>query len=176
MEIIIWKELDKDYKIIENVVEQAFKNAEFSDHDEHNLVGRLRKSNEFIEDISMVAEVDGIIVGHIMLSKIKINNNVESQESLALAPVSVIEKYQGKGIGKELIKTALNKAKKLGYKSVIVLGHESYYPKFGFKLASSYGIKPPFEVPDEAFMALELNDGDLDGVSGIVEYSRAFLG
>ena len=111
MEIIIRKELDKDYKIIETVVEQAFKNAEFSDHDEHNLVGRLRKSNEFIEDLSMVAEVDGIIVGHIMLSKIKINNNVESQESLALAPVSVIEKYQGKGIGKELIKTALNKAK-----------------------------------------------------------------
>lgn len=79
-------------------------------------------------------------------------------------------------IRKRLIEEALKKAKELGFESVIVLGHPTYYPKFGFKKASFFGIKPPFEVPDEVFMALELKGSALDAVSGVVEYPRAFFG
>lgn len=74
-----------------------------------------------------------------------------------------------------LILEALQKAKELGYRSVVVLGHPDYYPKFGFQKASLWGIKAPFEVPDAVFMAIELWEQALENVSGVVEYSRAFL-
>jgi len=66
-------------------------------------------------------------------------------------------------------------AKEIGFKSVIVLGHDKYYPKFGFKPASIWGIKAPFDVSDEFFMALELEDGSLRGVTGTVVYGKEFF-
>lgn len=177
MNIMIRKEIVDDYEISEKVVESAFANMEFSDKKEHMLVSRIRKSNEFIPELSLAAidKDNNEIVGHILLSKIKINNENQSAESLALAPVSVLPNYQNKGIGKLMIYEALEKAKKLGYTSVVVLGHPEYYPKFGFKTASLWGIKAPFEVPDEMFMAIELSENSLDRVSGIVEYSSVFF-
>lgn len=94
---------------------------------------------------------------------------------MALAPVSVAPEYQKKGIGSQLIRTALKNAKDLGYCSVIVLGHKDFYPKFGFKPASLWNIQAPFEVPDDVFMALELTDHSLEKVQGVVHYSKAFL-
>jgi len=73
-----------------------------------------------------------------------------------------------------LINEGLEQAKAAGYPSVIVLGHADYYPRFGFKSASLWGIQAPFDVPDEAFMALELTPGALKDVSGVVQYSEAF--
>ncbi|MGG4442875.1 GNAT family N-acetyltransferase [Brevibacillus fortis] len=166
-----------DYSVTEQVVKSAFANAEFSDHKEHELVSRIRKSDAFIPALSLVAmdEENQEIVGHILLSKINIRNDYQSVESLALAPVSVLPDYQSKGIGKKLILEALQKAKELGYQSVVVLGHPQYYPKFGFQKASQWGIKAPFEVPDEVFMAMELHENALENVSGVVEYSSAFF-
>ncbi|SDZ11999.1 Acetyltransferase (GNAT) family protein [Bacillus sp. 166amftsu] len=80
--------------------------------------------------------VDKEIIGHVLLSKIKIVNGDKSVDSLALAPVSVAPDYQKKGIGSLLISNVLREAKELGYHSIIVLGHKEYYPKFGFKSAS----------------------------------------
>lgn len=175
MEINIREELEKDYEVVERLTEEAFKNAVHSDGTEHLLVNRLRKSDDFIKELSLVAEDNGKVIAHLMLTKAKINNGDMSVETLALAPVSVIPEYQGKGIGSKLINVALESARRLGYKSVIVLGHDKYYPKFGFVPASKYGIKAPFDVPDEAFMVKELNDGSLIGVSGIVEYAKEFF-
>ena len=89
--------------------------------------------------------------------------------------MAVLPEYQKSGIGKKLMNKAIERARELGYKSIVVLGHEKYYPKFGFEKASKYGVKAPFEVPDEAYMILELLPGGLNGVSGIVEYSKAFF-
>lgn len=177
MNITIRKELLDDYKITEKVVKSAFANMEFSDKKEHELVSRIRKSDAFIPELSLVAinKDNKEIVGHILLSKIKIINDNQSAESLALAPVSVLPNYQNKGIGRLLILEALQKAKELGYNSVIVLGHPEFYPKFGFKTASLWEIKAPFEVPDEAFMALELHENTLESVSGVVEYPSVFF-
>ncbi|MGF9906338.1 GNAT family N-acetyltransferase [Brevibacillus porteri] len=177
MNMRIRKEQVDDYSVTEQVVKSAFANAEFSDHKEHELVSRIRKSDAFIPALSLVAidEENQKIVGHILLSKINIRNDNQSIESLALAPVSVLPTYQSKGIGKKLILEALQKAKELGYQSVVVLGHPQYYPKFGFQKASRWGIKAPFEVPDEVFMALELQENALANVSGVVEYSSAFF-
>jgi predicted N-acetyltransferase YhbS len=107
------------------------------------------------------------------LTKVKIIGK-EVVESLAMAPVAVLPEYQNQGSGGKLIVAAHNKAKELGFESVIVLGHEGYYPKFGFKLAESFGIKPPFDVPSENFMAMELVDGALEGVEGVVKYAEEF--
>ena len=175
MNINIRQEKENDYKLSENVVERAFKNAEHTDHREHFLVAKLRKSDVFVPELSLVAEIDGEIVGHIMLTKLLIENEGNKFDSLALAPLSVLPEYQSKGIGSKLIRESLKIAKESGFKSVIVLGHYKYYTRFGFKPASIWGIKSPFDVPDEFFMALELEVKGLDGISGTVVYSKEFL-
>ena len=165
----------EDYKKTEEVVRNAFQSEAFSDKKEHILVQRIRQSEAFVPELSLVAEnVKQEIVGHVLISKVKIVNDKQVAESLALAPVSVVPDYQNKGIGSQLIKAALTSAKNLGYQSVIVLGHQDYYPKFGFKKASTWRIKAPFDVPDEVFMALELTENSLAHVHGVVHYSEAF--
>ncbi|MEI2317301.1 GNAT family N-acetyltransferase [Bacillus paramobilis] len=171
--VTIRQEQQNDYKKTEEVVQQAFLHEEFSDKTEHELVKRIRECDAFVPELSIVA-VDEEIVGHIMLSKITIEKGATSVESLALAPVSVARGHQKKGIGGKLIRAALEKAIELGYGSVVVLGHPEYYPKFGFKKASEWNIKAPFEVPDEVFMVIELSENALQGVEGIVQYSSAF--
>lgn len=168
-------EESKDYQVVENIVRLAFESEEMSDHREHLLVNRLRQSKDFVPELSLVCEVDGEVVGHILFTKIKIVSSSTVFESLALAPVSVLPKYQKQGIGGALITEGHKQAKKLGYKSVVVLGHEAYYPKFGYQRASQYGIRLPFDVPDQNSMAIELVPYALDEVSGVVEYPKEFM-
>ena len=89
--------------------------------------------------------------------------------------MAILPEFQGLGVGSELIKEGMEKAKELGFNSIIVLGHKDYYPKFGFKKASRWKIKCPFKVPDEAFMAIELSDGALEDKAGIVVYPDEFM-
>nr|EEK66554.1 GCN5-related N-acetyltransferase [Bacillus wiedmannii] len=96
--VTIRQEQQSDYKKTEEVVQKAFLKEEFSDKTEHELVSRIRKCEAFIPELSIVA-VNEEIVGHILLSKIKIEQGATSVESLALAPVSVARGYQKKGIG-----------------------------------------------------------------------------
>ncbi|MEM0991954.1 MAG: N-acetyltransferase [Bacteroidota bacterium] len=145
-----------------------------SDHKEQFLVERLRKSSAFISELSMVAEVGGKIVGHILLTKLKIKQETNEFDSLALAPVSVLPEFQGKGIGGKLILESHKKAKALGHKSIVLLGHEKYYPRFGYEQAAKYGIELPFEVPKENCMVIELVENGLNGVRGMVEYPKEF--
>jgi predicted N-acetyltransferase YhbS len=174
MELTIRKEEPKDYKTVFNLIEKAFELEQMSDHKEQFLVDRLRKSHAFIPELSMVAETENKIVGHILLTKLKIKNEQNEYDSLALAPISVLPEYQGKGIGGMLIKEAHRKAKALGQKSIVLLGHEKYYPRFGYKQADIFGIELPFHVPKENCMAIELIENGLKGIKGIVEYPKEF--
>lgn len=88
--------------------------------------------------------------------------------------MSVLPSFQNKGIGSKLVLYGLNRALESGYNSVIVLGHAGYYPRFGFKPASVWNIRAPIEVPDDVFMAKELIEGALIGISGIVKYPGEF--
>ncbi|WP_414739184.1 GNAT family N-acetyltransferase [Macrococcoides canis] len=164
---------NEDYKEIQHVVQRAFENEEMSDHNEHHLVIKIKDSDAYIPELSLVAIEAGKIVGHIMLSKITINNDEEHIESLALAPVSVLPEFQNRGIGSILIKKSIVIAEQLGFTSIIVLGHDTYYPKFGFEEAEKYNIYPPFEVPSHYFMVKFLTD-DVRCINGIVQYSKAF--
>ena len=165
----IRQENKNDYVEVYNVVKKAFETAEHSDGNEQDLVEALRKSTSFIPELSLVAVMDNKIVGYILFTKIKIGKN----EELALAPLAVLPEYQRQGIGKELIKRGHEIAKELGYHYSVVLGSEKYYPKFGYVPAIGYGIKAPFEVADENFMAIELNYTD-EKIEGTVKYAEEF--
>ena len=175
MQVDIRGETVEDYDQIAEVIEAAFRDEPFSDHQEHRLVERLRQSDAFVPELSLVAETRQQIVGHILLTPLKIRQGNHSFNSLALAPVSVRPDFQRKGIGSQLIQEAHRKARGMGYTSVIVLGHEKYYPRFGYKPTRTYAIELPFEAPEENCMILALTDDGLDGVSGKVEYPRAFF-
>lgn len=167
--IEIRQENINDYEKVYDVVKTAFKTAQHSDGNEHDLVNLLRKSENFIPELSLVAKLDGKIVGHIMFTKVEIGGEIQ----LALAPLSVLPEYQRKGIGRALIKEGHSIAKNLGYDYSIVLGSEKYYPKMGYLPAINYGILPPFEVPSENFMACKLNE-NATNISGIVKYAKEF--
>ena len=175
MQITLRQEIEADYEKVRNVVQQAFESAPHSDGNEAQLVENLRTTREFIPELSLVAEMDGEIVGHILFSLIHIQGeNKEAVQSLALAPVSVLPKFQNKGIGGKLMEEGHALARALGYRSIILLGYPEYYSRFGYASASRWGIRAPFPVPDEAFMALELVRDGLRGVSGVVRYPEAF--
>lgn len=173
MNINIRQENKNDYDSVYNLVKEAFAHALHSDGDEQNLVTRLRKSDAFVPELSLVVEVDGEIVGHIMFTKIGIGNS--DTLALGLAPLSVLPKVQNNGIGGKLIEIGHQIAKNLGYVYSVVLGHEDYYPRFGYKPASVYGIKPPFPVDDKNFMVIKLIEGENMSVSGTVSYAKEFF-
>lgn len=175
MEIKLRQETIADWKAVESVIEAAFEKEIYSDQQEHFLVERLRQSAAFIPELSIVAVIENKIVGHILLTKIEIKNETKSFPSLALAPVAVHPKLQHKGIGGQLIRMAHQQAKSLGHTSIILLGHEDYYPKFGYERTSKYGIQLPFEAPEANCMVIELVENALQGVSGTVVYSKAFF-
>ena len=149
--------------------------AAFEQENESRLVDLLRKSEVFIPELSLVAEMDGKIIGHILFTKLKIiDKDSIIHNSISLAPMAVLPEYHNLGIGSELVREGLKLTKSLGFESVIVLGHDKYYPRFGFQPASKWDITCPYEVPDEVFMVLELIPGALANVSGLVQYPEAF--
>jgi predicted N-acetyltransferase YhbS len=169
MQIIIRPETENDYAKIAKVNELAF-----GQKNESLLIEKLRNTSDFIPELSLVAEYKNDVVGHILFYPVKINDGGVRHTSLVLAPMCVHPSHQSKGIGSSLVREGLKRAKDMGYSSVIVVGHPEYYPKFGFQKSSEYGIKAPFDVPDNAFLALELVEGALKKIKGIVEYPKPF--
>lgn len=167
--IKIRQENKNDYQEVYNLIKTAFKTAKHSDGNEQDLVVNLRKSNNFIPKLSLVAKKENEIIGYILFTKIKIGEH----EELALAPLGVLPKYQKQGVGSMLIKEGHRIAKNLKYHYSVVLGDPKYYSKFGYSLASKYGVKPPFDVPDENFMIAKLNDADVE-IKGLVKYAKEF--
>lgn len=165
----IRKETKNDYKEVYDVIKTAFETAEHSDGNEQDLVVALRKSESFIPELSLVAVNENRIIGYVLFTKIKIGNSTE----LALAPLAVLPEYQRKGIGTRLIEEGHKIAKQLNYSYSIVLGSNKYYPRLGYIPASKYNIKAPFNIEDDFFMAIKLNES-ANEIQGTVEYDKAF--
>ncbi len=170
MDIKIRNEARDDFNIITQINDLAFGGKE-----ESQLIINLRKTNDFIPDLSLVAVVDDRILGHILFYPITIESINNTFPTISLAPMSVHPDYQRKCIGSKLVTDGLERCKDLHFDSVIVLGHPNYYPKFGFNPASQWNIYTEFEAPDEAFMALELEVNSLAGKSGKVVYPKEYL-
>lgn len=166
----IRQERNSDKQSVFGVIARAF-----GREDESRLVDRLRRSKAFIPQLSLVATHSDNVVGHILFSKIVIDNRPVIATSLALAPLSVEPEFQQQGVGSLLVREGLRRSRDLGFTSVVVLGHEHYYPRFSFKPTTQWGIKPPFQVPAEVFMAAELVTGSLANVKGTVRYPDDFF-
>ena len=144
--------------------------AAFGRVDEADLVDGLRGDEHAL--ISLVAELDGRIVGHVLFSRMWIKTPAGLASAVSLAPVAVLPEHQNKGIGTRLIQHGLELIKERGEKIVIVAGHPGYYPRFGFSSEKARLLESPF--PPEAFMAMELCPGALNGVQGPVIYPPVF--
>lgn len=174
---MIRKETPGDYDQVRQVVQSAFPfRLELGHHDfnEWIVIERTRGSQDYIPELSLVAEVDGAVVGHILFTPMKIKGDAGCFDSLALAPVSVHQDFQNRGIGTQLCRAGIETAKQLGYKSMVVMGHPGYYPRFGFKPASGWRIGMTADCNDDCLFAMELAEGGLAGVNGIVEYCPSF--
>ena len=163
----IRKEKDSDKENIWKVNAEAFETEA-----EANLVNALRDSG--IPFISLVAEEEAEIVGHILFTPVELVGNDSDLKLMGLAPMAVLPKLQKKGIGSQLVKTGIENCSTQGYDAIVVLGHPEYYPKFGFVPSVRYGIKSEHDTPDEAFMVLELKESSLKNKNGIIKYHAAF--
>lgn len=150
--MILRPETPSDRASIAAVVEQAFGKP-----NEARLVEQIRESDNFIPELSLVAEEDGEVVGHALFSHVGIEGP-DGGRALALAPVAVRPDRQRRGVGIALIEEGLRIADARGETLVVVLGHASYYPRFGFTSARGHGVDPPSpDIRDESFMALPLS-------------------
>jgi putative acetyltransferase len=167
----IREEIAEDFVAIYKVNEAAFGRP-----DEALLVDRLRESKAIIH--SLVAEQNGELVGHALFSPVMIHGDSGVVTVVAgLGPVAVLPAFQKQGIGAALIDAGVDLCREAGYRAMIVLGYPSYYPRFGFQPADCLNISCAYdEVPDDAFMALELEEGALDAVSGVAHYHPEFDG
>jgi putative acetyltransferase len=169
MDIVIRKEAQQDHPHVRRVNDLAF-----GQPNEGAMVEQLRSNPRFIPELSLVALDGDVVAGHILFFPIDIITADDRKTSLSLAPLAVHPDRQGRGIGGRLVAEGLSVARRLGFDSVIVTGHPDYYPRFGFRPASEWGIRSPVEAPDEAFMALELTEGGLEGKAGVVEYPQEY--
>lgn len=162
---------DSDYQ---DIYELNFK--AFGGIDEAKLVEKLRCTENFISQLSLVAEMEGQVVGYILFSRVILETQDGEMPILALAPMAVLTKYQNQGIGTALVKQGLEACRQNGEKIVVVLGHANYYPRFGFTQARLKGVRPPFPVPDDVYMLIELAPDILEDISGTVIYPPIFDG
>ena len=174
MDVSIRQERETDIPTVNQLIQKAFADVPESDHTEHLLVPDLRKCESFVPELSIVATVENVPIGHILLTKVNIGEGENDIEALALAPVSVLPEWQGKGIGSRLILEAHHIAQTLGFGVIVLIGHAEYYPRFGYEPAHRYDIQFPFEVPAQNAMTIGLNSDALTKVSGIVTYAKPF--
>lgn len=166
--IVIREERQADYSTIRKINDLAFNQP-----NEGIIIEKIRQSGA--ETLSLVALIDGKLVGHIFFSPVIIENHPEIKNGMGLAPMSVLPEYQNQGIGSLLVREGIERLKIKSVPFIIVLGHELYYPKFGFQIASKYQIKCQWEdVPDEVFMILILNENLMKNIHGIAKYLDEF--
>jgi virginiamycin A acetyltransferase len=164
--IILRPEQPDDYSAVEKITHEAFKTAAHARGDEALLAHKLRGIPAFVPQLDFVAEVCGDVVGNIMYTKSKVAGDGGEWETLTFGPLSVLPAYQRQGIGAALVKHTLKTARDMGFLAVLIFGHEEYYPRFGFENAAKYGIATSDGKNFDAFMALPLYEGALDGVTG----------
>ena len=138
---------------------------------EARLIEMLRERGKLL--LSMVAERDGQVVGHIAFTRVTLQQNGDLQGA-GLGPMSVLPAVQNLGIGSQLVREGLDRCREMGFDFAVVLGHPEYYPRFGFAPAHRFMIQCVWPVPDDVFMALEFRAGALAGAKGLVSYEPEF--
>jgi len=161
-------ERSNDIAAIQLVHDQAFKSS-----GEGRLVNLIRTTEDFVAELSIVAEDNGVIVGHVLFSKVKLVADGRARKCLSLAPIAVLPEMQRQRIGSRLIEEGIRSAQRLGFESILVLGDPKYYGRFGFERRLASKISSPYS--GEHYAGLELVSGALQNFEdATVEYPPAF--
>jgi predicted N-acetyltransferase YhbS len=152
--LTIRQETPNDYLDVYQLTKAAFFGLAITDGDEQDIAVGLRKRESFIPSLSLVAELDGQLVGHILFTKI----TVGGKPALCLGPLAILPEKQQQAIGNALIRRGHEVAERLGFSACILVGHPEYYPRFGYELASKHNITMPFDAPDECVMVRFLGE------------------
>lgn len=161
-------EQPQDISAIRSVNEQAFERRKEAD-----LVDALREGCP--DTLSLVAVLDGRVVGHIMFSPVTVDGTAPPVQGMGLGPIAVLPEHQRQGIGSRMIEESVDRLRQRSYPFVLLVGHASYYPRFGFERASQHGLVCQWDgVPDEAFMVLILDESAMARVSGVARFREEF--
>ncbi|MDZ7956403.1 MAG: N-acetyltransferase [Aulosira sp. DedQUE10] len=163
----IRSEIITDYTAISEVNTRAF-----GQRNEARLVEEIRNSERYIPELSLVAEIEDLVVGHILFSYIDLVGE-QTLQILGLAPMAVLPDFQRQGVGSALVQAGLEIANTRKEAIVIVLGHPHFYTRFGFKPSVNYAIESPFSVPEDFFMVKALRSYQ-ESFKGKVVYPPAF--
>lgn len=170
--MIIRTETNKDFEEVFKLNYLAFGNRE----DESKLIERIKLSEEFISELSIIAEMENEIIGHILLSKAIVEDHEKQHTVIVLASIAVKPNYQKQGVGSRLIEEGIRRCSSLGYSIILLIGHPTYYPRLGFQPARRFGLElKHFEVPDEVFMVYEVMEGKLQEIQGELKYPKTFF-
>ena len=164
---IVREEVPEDINAVRSVNLWAFGRAQEAD-----IIDKLRQNCGDL--LSLVAVRENAVVGHVLFSPAIVGSEDRTSRGMGLAPIAVQPEYQRQGIGSELIRAGIAELKPRHCSFIIVLGHPQYYPRFGFERASGHGIRSEWQVPDEAFMILMLDESEMRSVSGVAKYRLEF--
>jgi putative acetyltransferase len=171
--VTIRPETPADLAAIREVLVLAF-SEEFPRDDVATLAEALRDTPGYDPALALVAVHDGAVIGHVMFTAIHIESAGGNVPAMTLAPLAVHPAWHGQGVGSTLAHHGLEKCRSLGHTIVTVIGHSTYYPRFGFTQSVPLGIAMTHAKLDESKMVLALVPGALDGVTGIVRLPAIF--
>ncbi len=168
--MLIREERPADFPALYELVRLAFQTAPVSNGDEQNFVNRLRASDHYLPELALVAEAEGQLLGHIMLTRTFLTTPKGQFPLLLLGPVAVVQEHRRQGIGTALIETACQRARALGHQAVILVGDPDFYHRCGFQPAANFGISNTNQIPDQYVLARELVPGALHDLSGSITF------
>lgn len=169
MPITIRPETPADYPAV-----RAINVAAFDTPAEADLADAMRDTPEYVPELSLVAELDGQIIGHALFSEVTVEQDDGELRALSLGPIAVLPDHQSKGIGSTLIEAGHQRGRELGYPFVVLIGHPWYYPRFGYVEARPHGLVTIWDVSDPVFMVCELQPGALETAAGKIRYPVPF--
>jgi putative acetyltransferase len=165
-------EKPSEFAAIYAFVKTAFATARRSDGDEQDFVDRLRARGGYIPELALVAEDEGRLIAHLMLTRLSVATTSGPRPALLLAPVSVAAERRNEGVGTRLVDEAVRRATKRGHAAVFVVGDPSYYGRFGFVPSVQFGIVNTSGIGEAYVMALPLAPGGLRDAAGVVSLPR----
>ena len=173
--LLIRNERPEDYRTVEELTKKAFWNVNVPGCNEHYIAHILRSHEDFIKELDLVIEQDGVIVGNVMYTKSAlVGENGRKKEILTFGPVSILPAYQRRGLGKQLLEYSFEKARELGYEAIVIFGNPENYIARGFKSGRKYNVAVAKDLYPVALLVKELKEGALSGENWIYRESAAF--
>jgi predicted N-acetyltransferase YhbS len=172
--LIIRQETPADFKAVEHLTMRAFWNIHGPGCNEHLLVRKIRQSQDYLPNISRVAELNGKVAGAIYYTKAKVVEDKTEHDVVTFGPLAVEPTLQNSGIGKGLLEETIHLAKEAGYSGIIIIGEPAYYPKRGFMTCDKFGITDAEGKNYDALMCLPLNKELFNSVHGKLIESPVF--